>query len=144
MTIRSDVAVLLHEGLPNHIIGRRLHISPTRVQDMRRALGIPNLLSVPPAPSIEALFHERTEAQPGGHLIWVGEITPTGQLKVGWKGRSHSPHKVAFRIRTGRDPIGRARTSCDMRHCVAPAHVSDRAERDRDNAAFNALFGGAL
>ncbi len=143
MRIRADIAELLHQGLPNHVIARQLHTSPNTVQKTREALGIPNLTLGPrPAGSPEELFAARTEPLPGGHLKWTG-TNSEGSLKFRWQGRDHSATAIAFRIRTGRDPVGRARTSCDLPLCVAPAHVSDQAERDRDNAAFNALFGGA-
>lgn len=142
MKVRPDVAELLREGLANHVIARQLHTSRAKVQAARAALGIPNLALGPrPSTSVEELFAARTEEVPGGHLKWTG-TTRNGALKVRWRDRNYSAHAVAFRIRTGRDPIGRARTSCDTPHCVAPAHVSDQAERHRDRQTYNALFGG--
>ncbi|MCX5197189.1 hypothetical protein OOK31_25380 [Streptomyces sp. NBC_00249] len=144
MNVRADIAEMLRQGLANHVIARRLHTSPARVQQAREALGIPNLpLGPRAASSVEELFAARTEPLPGGHLKWTG-TSHNGACKVRWQDRHYSAHMVAFRIRTGRDPIGRARTSCDMPGCVAPAHVSDQAERVRDKATYNALFGGLL
>lgn len=143
MNANAEMAALLREGLANHVIARQLHTSPNRVQKVREALGIPNLALGPrPSSSPEELFAARTEPQPGGHLKWTG-TNSNGSLKFRWRDRHYSATAVAFRIRTGRDPVGRARTSCDMPHCVAPAHVSDQAERNRDRATYQALFGGA-
>ncbi|MEU9000494.1 hypothetical protein [Streptomyces sp. NPDC048551] len=145
MNIPADMAALLRQGLANHVIASQLHTSPAKVQATRVALGLPNLALGPQgAASVQELFAARTEPLPGGHLRWTGTITRDGANKLRCRGHNYSAHAVAFRIRTGRDPIGRARTSCDMPRCVAPAHVSDQTERARDNAAFNALFGGAL
>lgn len=140
MTVRPDIAHLLAQGLANHRIAQEVHTSPARVQAAREALGIPNLAyGSQGAASVDELFKARTEPLPGGHLKWKGAA---GALKLRWRGRNYSAAAVAFRIRTDRDPVGRTRNSCGTHLCVAPAHVSDQAERDRDNALFNALIGG--
>ncbi|MFG2617762.1 hypothetical protein ACGFXC_09035 [Streptomyces sp. NPDC048507] len=143
MKIHAEMETLLRQGLANHVIARRLHTSPAKVQAARVALGLPNLALGPKgAASLEDLFSARTEPVAGGHLRWTGTVTRDGANKLRWRGGNYSAHAVAFRIRTGRDPVGRARTSCEMPRCVAPAHVSDQTERIRDNAIFNALIGG--
>lgn len=91
--------------------------------------------------SVEELFGARTQPLPGGHLKWTGTA---GALRIRWRGQNYSALAIAFRMRTGHDPVGRARNACGTHLCVAPAHISDQTERDRDNATFNSLFGGLV
>ncbi|MFJ3923067.1 hypothetical protein [Streptomyces sp. NPDC090022] len=143
MIVRPDVAALLRAGLSNAAIARELRTAPRRVQVARVALGITNPHGGGASTaSPEELFWARTTPLPGGHLRWTGHVSNTGSFKIHWGGRNYSPHKIAFRIRTGRDPVGKAKTSCGIPGCVAPAHVDDAEDRARLNATYNALFGG--
>lgn len=144
MKIRSDVADLLRAGLSDRTVARRLHTCAKDVAAARSALGLPKAKSgYAPAESLEAAFRARTKPTDDGHLTWTGHINNTGVPCFRYGGRMHTAYRAAFTIRHGRDPIGKAMTWCDMPGCVAPDHIDDRAARDRDQATYNAIFGGS-
>lgn len=83
----------------------------------------------------------RTRPKPGGHLEWTGERATGSRTPVlHYKGKVHSAAAIAFRQRTGRDPIGYARAECGLLHCVAPEHIDDTATRLRDRQALRDLL----
>ena len=138
ITIRPDIAELLHAGLSDDAISKQLHCADITVSKTRAALGLPKAKSgVRPAPTPEAAFHTRTREAEGGHLIWTGHVSHgTPMLRHG--GRLLSAYRIAWRIRTGREPVGHVRLMCGVPGCVAPACVDDRPTRQRDR---NALAG---
>ncbi|MFI8104738.1 hypothetical protein [Streptomyces sp. NPDC086023] len=145
MQIRADVAELLRAGLADHVIAKQLHTDHKKVAAARAALRLPKVKSgVKPAASIEALFHSRTEPAEDGHLRWTGYIDPRGTPVLRYAGRIRSAYRVAFTIRTGREPVGYVRPACGMSQCVAPDHVDDRPAREKNKAAYIGIFGGAL
>lgn len=89
----------------------------------------------PVTASIEEAWAARTRAVDGGHLKWTGSYV----LRRG--GRQYRPGAVAFRIRTGRDPEGPVRTTCDVFRCVEPTHVDDAIGRARTHAQTRADRG---
>ena len=68
-------------------------------------------------------------------MEWTGHHTnkDTPVLKHGGhaSSKAYTAYRVAYRIRTGADPIGRAHVTCDRPGCVAPAHVADSAVTPR-------------
>jgi hypothetical protein len=142
--IRADVASLLHAGLSDRAIARELHTDARAVATARQVLGLPRVKSgSKPAASPEDAFRSRTRETDGGHLTWTGHVNNTGTPALRHGGRLLSAYRIAFRIRTGREPVGYARPGCGRPGCVAPDHIDDQPARDRNNATFNALFGGA-
>jgi hypothetical protein len=142
MKIRDDIAELLHQGLSNAEISRRLHCDAKAVAKARTALGLPpHRPGKTPATGVEELFHARTEPIEGGHLRWTGHISRSGVTGVRFAGTFHTASQVAFRIAHGRDPEGYCLTECDYPGCVAPAHVDDEATRTRNRAAYAAITG---
>ncbi|MFE3578761.1 helix-turn-helix domain-containing protein [Streptomyces vinaceus] len=142
MKVRADIAEQLRAGIPTRAVAAALGVSQSTVHRTRQALNLP----VPSRKStIEEAFHARTQPTPdGGHLLWTGHVAATGAPRIHWQGRNLFAHSIAFRLRTGRAPEGRAKTACGTPGCVAPAHVDDQAERNRNRTTYNALFGGAL
>lgn len=132
---------LIGDGLSNAAIGRRLHMERQTVGRMRRHLGIPN---VPAQPlTLGQKWAARTRPVDGGHLDWTGERqTVSGTPVLRYWPDTYTAARIAFRIRTGRDPVGYARSECGRKHCVAPAHVDDTAIRQRDREALR-LIGGS-
>lgn len=87
------------------------------------------------AASVEEKFEARTVRVEGGHLTW------TGANYLAWKGVLLKPARVAFRIRTGREPVGYVRPDCGLAGCVEPTHVEDQPGRLAIRAALRAIQG---
>jgi hypothetical protein len=144
MKLRPDIVALLRQGLSDRAIGRQLRCDPKGVARTRAALGLPQVKSGPPPAPVEDLFWARVEPVEGGHLRWTGHHNSTGvpSLRVGGRsGGLRSAYRIAFTIRTGREPQGTVSSDCDHPGCVAPRHVADAAERARDRKALAALLG---
>ncbi|NED83513.1 hypothetical protein G3I76_25900, partial [Streptomyces sp. SID11233] len=54
-----------------------------------------------------------------------------------------SPLAIAFRMRTGREPVGQVRAECDVPYCVAPDCVEDEPGRLRIREQLRYLKGTA-
>lgn len=137
MTVRADVAELLHAGYGDRTIARRLGVTQPSVARTRAALGIPAGRPGPKAPnSPEGTFWRRTQPTDDGHLLWPG-YDPKHGARILWDGCLYSVHRIAFRIANQREPEGRVLTGCGRPGCVHPQHVEDQRMR----ATFNKIFG---
>ncbi|MET7933443.1 hypothetical protein [Streptomyces sp. NPDC005322] len=142
MKIRADIAELLGQGLPDRTIAEQLHACAKTVARTRAALGLPKAKSgIKPAASLEAAFRARVEPVEGGHLRWAGHWATNGVPLLRYGGRQMTAHRIAFRLRTGREPEGNARPECDYEDCVEPSHVQDAPERERTEDTYAAIFG---
>ncbi|OEV09350.1 hypothetical protein AN218_23155 [Streptomyces nanshensis] len=130
------------EGLSNGEVHRRTGADRSAIRRIRQQLGI---AYVPPKlPPLEEKWEQRTRPVEGGHLEWLGERAKrSGTPVMRYREKSHSPAGIAFRQRTGRDPVGQVRAECDYPHCVAPAHVDDEPGRQRTREQLRYLTGGA-
>lgn len=138
MTTRADVVELLHAGWSDKRIARELHMDRRRVRDARHELGIPAHKPGPtPAASPEDIFWRRAQPTDDGHLMWPAYSTTYG-AHISHAGRRHSVWRIAFRIKYGREPVGKVRTGCDQPGCVHPAHVEDQPMRQLAAAIFGA------
>jgi hypothetical protein len=148
MNIRQDIADLLHAGMPQIHICRQLHVAPLTVQRTREALGLPAPTTRPFLPAtLEAAFRRYAQPTEDGHVEWTGPVN-NGSPKVVFAGRVHYARRISFRLRHGRDPIGRVTvaSSCTVKDCVAGDCVEDqrmRAANKRADRAFSAIFGEA-
>ncbi|KUN96172.1 hypothetical protein [Streptomyces caeruleatus] len=85
-------------------------------------------------------FARRTREAEGGHREWTG--TPAkGGGRFQHKGTPYTAFQAAFILRTGRQPVGTVKPSCDVPTCCSPAHVDDQETRQRDRAALAAVKG---
>ncbi|MET9517012.1 hypothetical protein [Streptomyces sp. NPDC002994] len=141
MKIRADIAELLHTGLSNRAIGNRLGVDPHAVGAARRAMKLPNVRPGTAPRDKASHFHARTIAVDGGHLEWTGSRDQHGLPILRTGGNSFSPFRVAFRLRHGREPVGKVLPGCEHRGCVAPDHVEDRPMRERYRQTYAAIFG---
>ncbi|MEI5520729.1 helix-turn-helix domain-containing protein [Streptomyces brasiliscabiei] len=140
---RAAIRKLLHAGLADRAIAHQTGTHHVTVARERKALGLPRH---PPGrksyPTLADAFHAHTEPADGGHLRWTGGRSSTGVPRLTHQGREYTASRIAFTLRTGREPVGQARPSCEFAECVAPACIADKAERDRDSAAYAGIFGG--
>ncbi|TXL91928.1 hypothetical protein EW053_04630 [Streptomyces sp. IB2014 016-6] len=128
--------------MSNTGISQQLHCCKARVARIRGRLGIPN---VPAQPlTLEQKWAAKTRQVDGGHLHWTGSRQSTSRTPVLRYGdKTVTAAAVAFRIRTGRDPVGYVLPECDYHHCVAPEHVEDEPGRQKTREQLRYLTGGA-
>lgn len=91
------------------------------------------------AASLEEAFRLRTEPVDGGHLRWTGYVNRYDLPCLRHDYQEMTAYRVAFRLRTGREPVGYVRPDCELPGCVA--HVDDRPGRARTAALLVAIFG---
>lgn len=145
MKIREDIADMLRAGHTHTEIRLALHVAPLTVQRTREALKMPPPKTCRRLPAThEEAFQARTEHVDGGHLRWTGYVSSHGGPLVIVAGVNVSAYRLAFRMRHGREPVGRVKPGCDFEGCVAPDHVEDRPMRERNRKAYAAIFGGPL
>lgn len=139
----EQIVELLHQGLSNTAISKRLRCDKGRVGRIRRSLGIAD---VPLQPlTLEEKWAANTRPADGGHLEWTGERESTSATPVmRYRGKSYSPAGIAFRQRTGRDPVGQVFAECGVKHCIAPGHVDDEPGRFRTREQLRYLKGGRV
>lgn len=145
----DTIADLLRQGMPQIQVARQVGVAWATVQRVRLELGLPAQRAGRPDTyaSLEDAFHSNTERLPGGHLRWIGVIDGSrGGLIVCFRKERLSASKVAFRLWYGREPVGRALSTCGVQRCVEGAHLADRPMREanrRADAAFAKIFGMA-
>jgi hypothetical protein len=126
---RDQVRALLATH-SNTQIADQLHMDKRTVGALRQEAGIPYV----PAPRGYATAEEKWAARvvpvDGGHLEWTGERRTSSATPVmRYRDVAMSPAAIAFRKRTGREPVGQVRAECDHPQCVAPEHVEDEPGR---------------
>ncbi|WND36952.1 hypothetical protein RI578_22860 [Streptomyces sp. BB1-1-1] len=89
---------------------------------------------------LAAQFTLRTREVEGGHREWSAP-TKGRAGRFRHRGRDYTAYQAAFILRTGRNPDGPARPSCEHPQCCEPAHVDDGATRQRDRAALAGITG---
>ncbi|MEV0114641.1 hypothetical protein AB0H77_15515 [Streptomyces sp. NPDC050844] len=143
MKIREDIADMLRAGHSQCHIVRELHVATITVQRTREALNLPpHPMGTQSYASLSDAFRARTEPTPDGHVRWIGYTSTSGTPTLVHRKITHSAYRVAFRLRHGREPIGRVTPGCDMPLCVAGDHLEDRLIRERTRSTFAAIFGG--
>ena len=114
----------------NKAIAAQLGMDPRTVRTIREAAGIPYVPQPRGYATAEDKWAALVRPVDGGHLEWTGErVGAAGTPVMRFRERSMSPAGIAFRKRTGRDPVGQVRPECDYPHCVAPACVQDEPGR---------------
>lgn len=133
------ITELLHAGVSNHDIATEIGIDRRTVAARRAALGLPDARTIKGSSGLEDLFWRRVEPVEGGHLAWTGHRNNTGVPVVHTTGRMYTAGRIAFRIRWGREPVGRVKSGCEYDGCVHPEHVDDQPMREQ----YAAIFGAA-
>ena len=129
-SVRAQVTPLIHEGLSDRAIARRVRCSRNTVANIRTSLGIrPAHKGTPQgSPSLAEAFAARTKPAGAGHLKWTGSVEANGRARLYIKGRCYSARAAALTIRTGRKPFGNVVPVCGHDWCVAPSHLVDSLE----------------
>jgi hypothetical protein len=132
-TTRARLIGLLEAGATNRAAADALGIDKETPARYRAALGIA------PAPravqshrttiTVEQAWRRNVQPLDGGHMRWVGPLNSAGVPTFSYRTRATSARVVAFRIRTGRNPVGYVKAQCDTPGCVAPQCVDDRPGR---------------
>ena len=95
-----------------------------------------------PYPTLEAAWAARARETDSGHMEWTGERgTSAGTPVMRYREQAYTARAIAFRLRTGRDPIGYVTAECGHNGCVAPAHVEDTPGRARVREQYRYLTG---
>jgi len=132
------------EGKVTNTCARIGCIHPDHVADqpMRAQARQERLTQIPRRPAgRQALtpaqaFDAHTTATADGHLDWTGtRLATTPSVYV--NGRQTTARRLAFQLRYGRDPIGRALPGCGYDQCVHPDHIEDQPMRQQ----YAAIFG---
>ncbi|MEV1063420.1 hypothetical protein [Streptomyces sp. NPDC050263] len=136
----AQIRELLHAGLGNNDIARQLGVDRAAVRRIRADARVPLPLRQPM--SLDAKWEANTQPLEGGHLEWTGSRAKKSGTPVLRSGdRMHTAAAVAFRRRTGRDPVGQVKAECGMRQCVAPDHVEDEPGRVRLREQLRHVMG---
>ncbi|MGW7197251.1 hypothetical protein [Streptomyces chryseus] len=94
--------------------------------------------------TVEEKWATFTRPVDGGHLEWTGRRTKVGRTPVfTYRERTITARPVAFRLRTGRAPVGYVKAECEHPGCVAPEHLDDEQGRTQTRAMLAAVQGRA-
>lgn len=76
-------------------------------------------------PLIWARIQKKLRKSESGCWLWTGFILPTGYVQISYQGRRSKAHHLAHMANKGPVPEGKVvMHSCDVRHCLNPAHLS--------------------
>lgn len=142
MKVRADIAEMLREGLTDRQIELRAHVCHTTAAAARRALGLPKCRAGRKSePTLAEALANRSRAVLDGHRVWTGQFSgPCPVLR--YRGVRTTAYRAAFIVHHGGPPVGVVQPGCGESWCVAPQHMDDRPARERNRAAYKALFGG--
>lgn len=133
---REQIITALQKGKSVNAIAAELRADRGRIRRIRDESGIP--VHVPQYPTAEEKWQLYARPVEGGHREWTGPRASRGGTPVMRIGTtSHRPSGIAFRIRTGRDPVGQVKSECGLKHCVEPAHDDDEAGRREARAKLH-------
>lgn len=139
---RTDILALLAEGHSNRRIARELRCDKNRVARIRAEYDLPAHVPTRQARTLEQKWAALTRPLDGGHLEWLGQRGASSNTPVmKYKDRTYSAAGIAFRQRTGREPVGQVYAECGVTHCIAPAHVDDQPGRLRTREQLRYIKG---
>lgn len=136
----AEIRDLINQGRSTSAIVRELHVDKVAVRRIREEMGVPSPALQPL--TLEEKWATFTEPVEGGHLRWTGSRgTCSGTPLLRYREKTYTAGAIAYRQRTGRDPVGQVRAECDMTQCVAPAHVEDEPGRKQLREQLRYLLG---
>jgi len=136
----AQIRALLHAGRSNNAIARELGVDRAAVRRIRAVAGVP----IPPQQplSLDEKWAANTKPVEGGHLEWTGSRAgESGTPVLSYREQLHTAAVIAFRRRTGRDPVGPVKAECGMHQCVEPEHVEDEPGRTRLREQLRHVLG---
>ncbi|WP_406501543.1 hypothetical protein OHA04_27390 [Streptomyces sp. NBC_01590] len=124
----------------SNAIADQLHVDRAAVRRIRDLAGIP---FVPPKfATADEKWTTLLRPVDGGHVEWLGQRSGrSGTPVMRFREKSVSPAGIAFKQRTGRNPVGQVRAECEFRHCMAPDHIDDEPGRLRERGQLRAIKG---
>ncbi|MCX4993809.1 helix-turn-helix domain-containing protein [Streptomyces longwoodensis] len=141
-THRMDAQIReqLTQGLSAQAVARVLGVDRAAVRRIRDELGLPPRPAQPL--SLDEKWEQRAKPVEGGHREWTGGRVGLSRTPVmAYRGKTYTAASLAFRRRTGRDPVGQVKAECGMQQCVAPEHVEDEPGRMRLREQLRHLLG---
>lgn len=73
---------------------------------------------------LERKLAHYARASVGGCLLWTGVMNRGGYGRLGWQGRNHSAHRLAYELAIGSIPEGmKVLHSCNAPSCINPDHL---------------------
>lgn len=143
---RAQAAELLNTGKSDRAIAAAVGIDRATVARMRRALDVPPAPRPAPPNRTTTSVEEKwrtfvTAADERGHLTWTGRLADGATPVMSYAGRTITARPVAYRMRTGRDPVGYVRPGCGQSGCVAPEHQEDEKDRMRERSELGVMLG---
>lgn len=139
---RYDEIRALLPTASNQQIALKLGVDRHAVARIRKETNIP--YTRPGFATAEEKWASLVRPVDGGHLEWLGERSSrNGTPIMRFRGASQAPAGIAFKKRTGRDPVGVVKAECGFQHCMAPEHVEDGRGRHRVRAQLRVITGGA-
>jgi hypothetical protein len=140
--VYTEIVGILRRGASNKEVCQQISVDHRTVAKIRREQGIPRHASGRTSyATVEEAYRARVEPAGGQHLRWSGGRSSAGTPVFMHAGQTFSAYRVAFTIRTGREPVGHVFPACDVPLCVAPECMDDTAARNRDRAALASLLG---
>ncbi|MFJ8746664.1 hypothetical protein ACIRL2_45915 [Embleya sp. NPDC127516] len=124
-------------GCTQHYRGRRTcrhcraaHTTPPAARAGDGRFG----LAPPLVRTLRSVLTEHTTPD-GDHLVWhrPGAVPPP---HVSWQGRRLTILTVSWLVHRRRPPRGLLRRACRRPDCVAPAHITDRHDRNVQDAVL--------
>ncbi|WP_435218356.1 hypothetical protein [Streptomyces sp. bgisy034] len=136
----AEIRQQISSGASNAAVRRATGADVSAIRRIRRDMGV----ACPPqhTHTLESKWAERARPIEGGHLEWAGERgNVSGTPLIRYREQTYTAAAVAFRMRTGRDPVGPVKAECGVHQCVAPGHVEDAPGRDRLREQLRFLLG---
>lgn len=129
---------LISEGEHDSAVSKALGIDRRTSARIRRDMGMPPKRSAIP---LDVKLRRDWRPREDGHTGWDGRRYSSGGPSVRKHGQDTPATHVAFKLRTGRYPVGIVKTECGERECLTPAHLSDEIERRTVRMQERALLG---
>ncbi|WP_329219188.1 hypothetical protein [Streptomyces microflavus] len=143
---RARIIELLERGATDRNIARIVGVDRKTPARFRRDLKVPAAPRKPPPSTTVVTVEERWRAYAStadgqGHVTWTGRLAGGATPVMSYRSRTVTARSVAYRMHTGRDPVGYVKPDCGQQNCVAPEHQEDEQDRVRERAILGDLLG---
>ncbi|MGW9385374.1 helix-turn-helix domain-containing protein [Streptomyces globisporus] len=143
---RAQIIEQLESGATDRAVAAACGIDRGTAARYRRGLSIPPAPRPAPPNRSTLTVEEKwrtfvTPADERGHMTWTGRLASGTTPVMTHAGRTITARPVAYRMHTGRDPVGYVRPGCGQPNCVAPEHLEDEQDRRRERADLGVMLG---